>query len=389
MSRGCGVGAQVGLRLRPREMDSRALSLTGVALVAVAAVGGVLSCLWLAERATITITVPERYVATSSTVHGALTGAQFKTQRLQVALTESATGTATGRISGGGTYATGFVEFGCQTACPPAPAKPGYQVCRIIPTGGTPCYALEKAVTCFCGEFIPVRAVGPGSWYNAPKGTVDAFGWTASPATVINTQPISGGTDGWSSPVVLQSDIDATWASVSAQITTDLQSALQEKAQNLHYFADSAPKLTLSSNVGAGTRTGTFQVTVSGTLGATGFADSDALAAMVNTLNEQLPVGFQRYGSAHVSGFKVEAADARGNVDVTGTVSGYAIPVIQVDPLRTGFRGLDSATARARVESLLPGSAVQIRMSPVPLPWLPLRAGQITVVVAAGRWLPA
>ena len=60
--------------------------------------------------------------------------------------------------------------------------------------------------------------------------------------------------------VVQQSDIDAVRTALSSQLTADLQSALQQKAQNLHYIADAAPALTASSDVSAGAHGNAFVV---------------------------------------------------------------------------------------------------------------------------------
>src|SRR5713226_1061672 len=153
-------------------MRARLIGLAAVVLIAAAAAGNALAFLFFIEAATVRITTPDSYVETTATVHGALTGGQFKTERLQVALTERAHGTATGVAQTAATYATGYVVFNqsyCPPSnyyCPPQPVKSGLGVCRVNPAAGAWCYILQSAVSCYCGERVPVRARGPGSTFN-------------------------------------------------------------------------------------------------------------------------------------------------------------------------------------------------------------------------------
>ena len=79
-------------------MRVRLIGLAAVVLVAAAGAGSGIAMLSFIETATIRITTPDSYLETTAAEHGALTGGQFKTERLQVALTESAQGTATGVV---------------------------------------------------------------------------------------------------------------------------------------------------------------------------------------------------------------------------------------------------------------------------------------------------
>jgi hypothetical protein len=374
-------------------MKARRIGLAAVVLVAAVGAGGAFGFLFLSETAAIRITTPDSYVETTAAVRGALADGQFRTERLQVALTESANGTATGVARTAATYATGYVVFNTSSClpsnyCPPAPAKPGYEVCRVNPAGGAWCYVLQSAVSCYCGERVPVRARGPGATFNAPADSVTYVGWVNPYVTVTNPAPITGGVDPWSSPVVQQSDLDAVRATASSQLTADLQSALQQKAQNLHYIADAAPALTVSSDVSAGAHNNTFQVTVSGTLGATAFADADAKGVIANTLVEGVPRGYQLKGPAQIVDYQVETSDPQGNVNITGMASGYVVRSISVDSLRSRLRGLDSAAARRLIETVAPGSAVEIGITPAAAPWLPLNADHITIVVVDAHRVP-
>jgi hypothetical protein len=374
-------------------MRARLIGLAAGALVSAAGAGTAFAFLFSIETATIRITTPDRYVETTAEVHGAVTGGQFKTERVQVALTESAQGAATGVAQTAATYARGYVVFNqsyCQPSnyCPPPPAKSGYEVCRVNPAGGAWCYVLQSAVSCYCGERVPVRARGPGSTFNAPANSLTYVGWVNPYVTVDNPAPITGGVDASSSPVVKQSDLDAVRAALSSQLTADLQSALHQKAQNLHYIADAGPALTVSSDVPAGANNGTFQVTVSGTLGATTFADADPQAVIATALLERVPAGYQLNGPARIADYQIQTSDPQGDVNVTGRAIGYVMPRVSVSSLRARLRGLDSGAARRLIEIVAPGSAVEIRLGPVPAPWLPFNADHITIVVVEAQRAP-
>jgi hypothetical protein len=374
-------------------MRTRSIALAVVVLLIAAGAGSAFAGLFFIETAAIRITTPDSYVEATASVRGALNGGQFKTERIQVSRTESAHGTATGRALTAASYATGYVVFNksyCLPSnfCPPPPVRRGYQVCRVLPAGGAWCYILQSAVACYCGERVPVRARAPGSTFNAPPNSVNSLSWINPFVTVNNPGPITGGADGSSSSVVQPTDLGAVRVTLSSQLTADLKSDLQQKAQNVHYVADSAPALTVSSDVRAGAHSNTFRVTVSGTLGATTFADSDAKALIANALVGRVPAGYELNGPTQIAAYQIQSSDPQGDVTVTGTASGYVIPSVSVNSLQSRLRGLDSDTARRLIETVAPGSVVEIRLAPAPAPWLPLTAGHITIVVVAANPVP-
>src|SRR5260370_2143142 len=76
-------------------MKAGRIGLVAVVLVAAAGAGGVFGFLIFSETAAIRITTPETYIETTAAVRGSLTGGQFRTERLHVALTESANASPT------------------------------------------------------------------------------------------------------------------------------------------------------------------------------------------------------------------------------------------------------------------------------------------------------
>lgn len=346
------------------------------------------------ETALVRIWTPERHVQTVTTVRGATADGQFKTQRLQVSISETATGSGSGIAKTAATYATGWVVFNGSCTqpyplCPPAPAPAGHEVWSFNHTTGEHWgYVLLQTVTCFCGEKVPVRAEIAGSGPNTAAGTVNyiGFGMGYWQGTVNNPDPITGGANATSSPVVLQSDIDATKGSVAAQISDDVKAAIEAKARGLHYVADGAPVISIASSVAAGAHAATFAVTATGSLGATAFADSDLAPLIAGALEPNVPTGFQLVGSPVLSGYKIESFDAQGNIMVTVTVAGNVAPFVSRPILRQRLRGVDMNAARQVVEAAVPGGRVEITIWPRQMPRLPFNDKNISidVIVSAG-----
>jgi hypothetical protein len=156
---------------------------------------------------------------------------------------------------------------------------------------------------------------------------------------------------------------------------------LHVEAQGLRYVSDSVPAVVVSSNVVAGARSGTFQVTESGTLGATAFRDADAQRLMERALSDQVPDGFRLGTTPEISDYKIQDSNEQGDVTVTGKASGSLVAKFSIDSLRSNLRGLDIAAARQAIDSVAPGSLVEIRLAPVLAPWLPLNAGHISISI--------
>ena len=365
----------------------RVIGLAAIALVlAGALIGGFSVSL---EAAAIKISVPARYIEATASAHGAPAGGQFATRRLEVQLTESVQGSATGVARTAATYASGYVVFTHSCAaiptCPGAPAQPGYEVCSVNPAGGAWCYVLQATVSCYCGEHVPVRARGPGSTFNKGPHTVTTLGWGDPWVSVDNPAPISGGSDAYSSPIVQQSDLDAVRASLSAQVTDELNAAIQTKAQNLHYLADNSPSLSVSSDLAAGAHSSSFQVTISGSLGATAFADSDAMASLGKSLSAKVPPGYRLGAPPGLIDYRVADFNARGDVTVTADAVGLLLREISAQSLRPRLRGMTPGAAATVIQGLAPGSSIDIRLSPIAAPLLPLNPDRISIEILTAR----
>ncbi|HEX2681061.1 MAG TPA: hypothetical protein VHQ03_07195 [Candidatus Dormibacteraeota bacterium] len=367
-------------------MRSFVLGITGLLAAAGAGTGFFVGT---NETAHINIWIPANYLARAAEVHGSTMGGQFKTERVSLSRTETALGSATGVASTPATYAAGYVVFHYSCIglpnCTPTPVQSGREVCAPNPSGyGAACYLLQSTVTCFCGESVAVRAAWPGVNFNTRAHTVNYIEANSTGETVDNPAPISGGANAASSPVVQQSDLDVVRSSLTSQLKADLRSAFRVKSRGWRYVVDSEPSIQLSGDVNVGAHNATFHVTASGTLGATAFLDADAMSLIGRSLDGTVPSGYQLTGPPVVTGYAVHDSNSRGDVTVTGTATGYVITSVSTDALRARLRGLDPASARRLIQSAAPGSVIEIRVDPVPAPWLPMTADRISIVIVAG-----
>jgi hypothetical protein len=360
-----------------------------VVLVLVCGVAGSAAYVFGIESATVRIATHAWKLDNWVTLHGAPTGAQFQTTRVKASLTETATGTATGTARSAGSRATGYVVFGYScpgggSGCTPQPIPPDYPVCRVPdPSNGILCYATQVTVTCFCGERVPVRARAPGSAFNVPANTLNGPNFWNYGVTLLVRQPapIAGGSDGVAVRVVSQADISSAAAALTKQLGTDLQAALPQAASGQHVVPDGSATVTVSTSVAAGARASTFQVTATGTLGGTTFRDADLQPLIARSLDGFVPARFRLRAPPSVSEYRIVDSDQQGNVTVSGKVEGELVSIFLVDSLRVELRGHDLGMARTIVEAAAPESRVDIRTTPLGLPWLPMNAARISIVV--------
>lgn len=375
-----------------------ATSVAVIAAIAIAAAGLAGSGFYLfrVESATVDITLPAWKLESLAEVHGATTGGQFRTRRAHVTLTSTVTGTATGSVLvGGGQFATGYVVLNHHCilpgmTCTVSGAPRGSLVCRSPslpnpPTTISTCYVLQAAATCLCGESVPVRAQYSGSSSNTAANTINLAAWNepyGAAVDVSNPAPITGGGDGTPVTAVSQADIDSASASARAQLSVDLQSALLVAGGGLvHLILDGVPQMTVTSGAAPGARTKTFQVTATGTLGATEFLDSDAAAQIAKGIDKWVPNGYRLNGAPLVTDYQVLSADEQGNVTVDGKATDYLVPTLSLAALRSRLRGVSVAAARAMIETAAPGSQVDIRLRPGAVPLLPIDGARIYVQV--------
>jgi len=80
--------------------------------------------------------------------------------------------------------------------------------------------------------------------------------------------------------------------------------------------------------------------------------------------------------------YTIEAVSPDGQVTITGSSVGYAVPNVSTHTLALQLRGTSLGEARNRIQHRMPNTAVDIRITPVTLPWLPMFADHISLDVS-------
>jgi hypothetical protein len=367
----------------------------GVAAAGVLAFGVVVGALastvsFGVETAVIGISPPTKVIETTAELHGSLAGGDFLTRRLEVKLAQSLQGSATGVFTTPATRATGYVVFthicgalpgpigGPPNPCQPTPAVPAGTA--IWNTKGTETYVLLSAVTCFCGEYIPVRADVPGSAANTPAHTISLYvtplGFTPF-ERADNPGAVSGGEDAMYTAMVTQADIDRVRSALAYEMRNDLDAALKAQAAQLRYVAD-APTIQITGDASAGTHTSIFAMTATGSLTATAFSDADAGSRLSERLTALVPSGWKLVHAPSITYYELIESSPSGDATVRGSATGVIVKQFDPRTLSWRLRGLRRDDAVKVIEAALPGSTVTIRLSPTSIPWLPMNADHIS-----------
>ena len=122
-------------------------------------------------------------------------------------------------------------------------------------------------------------------------------------------------------------------------------------------------------------------MTMTGAVGATAFSDSQATSLIRAALDAKIPAGQQLTSDSVQITWQILQTSPNGDVTVNGTALGFITPKVSTDTLRARVRGLSPSEARKALERAVPGSSVEIRITPVAVPWLPLVAEHIAITV--------
>jgi hypothetical protein len=289
----------------------------------------------------------------------------------------------------GPTFATGTVVFSCP-ACA-STDKVEVQAGTLVTNANSLGYATQAAATVTRAHTatVAVSATATGASWNTGKATITGI---SNPPTlklhVTNPAAIAGGSDVHPAQVIQQSDLDAARSTLETKITAALGVALKAKATQMTYVADGPPAFTVISDHKVGDQASTFTMTMTGSVGATAFSDSDARALMRSALAAQIPTGQQLTSDPLDITWETQKAGPNGAVTVKGSAVGYIAPTLSTNKLRAGIRGVNRAEARRSLERSVPGSTAEIQISPFEVPWLPLIAEHISITVLvqpAGR----
>lgn len=343
------------------------------ALVVLVAAGA--SLLYM-ETASVKVSVPEQSLGTQVTL------TSLPTQRIQANITESQQGTAsTVQISP--TYASGQVVFSCSPACQRAPLVMGQG--QLITTAKSLGYATQApaTITTTTGSAtVSVRATSPGAAWNADPDTLTIIANNSdSGLKVTNPAAIAGGANARSAQVIQQSDFDTVRSALTVKVTNELGAALNVNAQGSLYVGDPQPVITFTSDHNVGAETPSFTITMTGTIGATEFSESQAKAIMMAALQAKIPPGHELTSDPVQIIYQSQPAGSNGDVVVIGKAVGLVVPKLSAQSLSSQIRGLSPAEAAKSLQRTAPGSLVEIRISPSVAPLLPIFAEHISVQV--------
>ena len=360
--------------------------IRGIILSAVVVLVAVLGSLLYAETATVKLTVPPQKLGATATLSGSQTGGDLKTQHIDATASKSLGGTAM-TVFIEPKFATGKVAFkySCKTSCQTRPItiSAGTLVTSATLLGyATQAVAIVEPPT--WTTTAAVRATSPGTAWNTGKNTITAINDNPTPDLhVSNPAAITGGTDGRSAQVIQQSDWDAVVNQLTPMVTDALDLALRDKVPDMSFINNGPPLMTVTSDHRIGDSTPTFTITMTGRVGATAFSNADAVRLIRSALDAKIPPGQELISDQVQITWQILQTSPSGDITVNGTALGFIAPKLSTDTLRARIRGLSPTQARKSLEQTVPGSAVEIRVSPGVLPWLPLISEHIhlTVVV--------
>lgn len=359
-------------------MESRQPLLIAYAFSAVAAVTAVLGSLVFMETATVKLTVPtSKLTAADVIISGGKAGHDLATTRIQAEVTDSQQSTTSTMVIPA-TSATGQVVFTCnpcQSGTQPIPDG------TPVSTAGGIHYATQgraDIVPPHTSVEAPIRAMLPGKAGNTAAKTVTVIDKVMPNFTVQNPQPITGGVDASTVQVVQQSDLDRVRAELTAQVTQDLNAALQAQAGGLSFVTEAQPALKVTADHVVGDKVPTLSMTITATQAAVAFSDSQAGAILRAALNQKLPKGFQMATDSIQTSYQIQGSGA--NVTVKGTATGVVVPSVTAGELKARIKGMRVEAARQQLKLVAPGTAVDISVKPA-VPWLPVIQDHIQLTI--------
>jgi hypothetical protein len=230
---------------------------------------------------------------------------------------------------------------------------------------------------------VNVRATAAGTTANVASGTVNVIvSHLPSNLHVTNPKSISGGAAAWPAGVVSQADYDALRLILTGRATSDLAGKLKDQAAGMSYVTQGEPTVGSSSDYNVGDKTAAFTITVTAHLSGIGFAKSDARALLVQALSGKVPAGYQLTSDPVRTTYRIVGSSVKsGSVLVAGTAIAYAVPRPATTKLLAELRGLSVVEARSRLQRSMPGGTIDIHLSPVAVPWLPMLTDHITMEV--------
>jgi hypothetical protein len=358
--------------------SSRAL-LPAYLLSAVAVLAAALGSLVVMETATVKLTVPASKIVANRTITGGQSGRDLTTTRIEASVTDNQLGVATADVVPPA-YAGGQVTLSCST-CPSTPQAIAQGT--VVSTTTKIHFATLTRTQVSSGAksaTVDIRALVPGVGGNVAVNTITVIDTPISGVSVTNSKAITGGIDATSVQVIHQSDIDLARFALTTKITQDLNAALGAQAGGLSFAADGQPALVVTTDHQVGDKVPTFTMTMTATVGAVAFSESQADALMRTAVDQKIPKGFQLTTSPVQTNYVVQHSGVNGDVTLKGSATALMVPNVSAAELKTRIKGMRVDAARKQLEQLAPGATIDISVKPS-VPWLPIVQDHISLTI--------
>jgi len=357
-------------------MGSRNALLPAYVLSAVALLAAALGSLVFMETATVKVSVPTSKITANRTITGGPSGRDLSTTRIQADVTDSQQGNAS-TVGTQATFAAGTVVFMCTSPCQGTVQLPAD---TIVSTTKGVHYQTQASQTIGSSTPVPVRAVMPGATGNTDSNTVTVIDVNPHNLRVTNPQPITGGVNATTTQVIKQSDIDLVRTVLSAKVAQDLDAVMKAQAGGLSYVAEAQPTLKVTTDHNVGDQAPTFTMTITGSLGAIAFSQSQADALLRASLNQKVPKGYQLTADPIQTTYQLQKSGTNGDVTLKGFATGVALPNVTADELKSRIKGMRVDAARQQLRLLAHGTTVDIIVKPA-IPWLPIIQDHIALTI--------
>lgn len=296
-----------------------------------------------------------------------------------VTVTKSAslTGTPSGNQLLNGVAATG--QFTYVNACTFPLIIPSGQ--RLTATNGVSFAQLGDApLAQGATTTVNIKATQPGQNGNVGAGAITSIANNQFQCLAGGNQaPTTGGSDGQKQTVIQNSDVQSLRAqletTVRQQIMDELNRGLQKGEKLPPQPLYGVENFTTNHNVGESfpNFTATLSISAEGDY----YVTADVDRAFANRLLSKVPPNMQ-LTSNQVTASPSVTASPGGNLDFTGTVSGFIAPRIDTNKISRELAG-KPVTSAHDVLTGLPIKAVTVSQSPIPLPVMPFNASRITI----------
>lgn len=345
---------------------------------------GMVGMAFYVPSARVTLVVQAQAFPTSVDVTAEPGKAPIRVRTVTVTKSDSLSGQATGTKTSGGQYATG--EFTYDNNCPFALSIPNGQRLRAA-NGAVFAQLGDQIVPQNHSATVSIKATQTGQAGNVGAGQITGIEGSQYDAclTGANAQATGGGVDDQKQTVIQSSDLQSVRARLEQQlrqaIMDELNHGLQkgEKLVNdpVWGVGEFATDHQVDENVAR--FTGTMKVQAEGDY----YLSDDVDKVFAEQLASKVPAGRELTANKVAVSYTVTAASG-GHLDFNGTASGYVTAQIDTNRVRSQLVGKTGGQAHDLLDRL-PISRADIKMSPIPLPLMPLSPSRITIDYAVDQ----